>query len=75
MCIVAQPDWQRLAYLVFDGQRLVAAFALRDDAEDWIEQCGNQQMMVRESSPSSQSRRAKSRRTDKVAATPVSRKR
>jgi hypothetical protein len=37
-----------LHYLVFDRDKLVAAFAWRDDAEQWIEESGHSTMQVRE---------------------------
>lgn len=43
---VAQLDLQSLSHLVFDGLMLVAAFARRDDAEEWIEQCGHPAMKL-----------------------------
>jgi hypothetical protein len=52
VCPVLQIDWQQLAYLVFDGHKLVAAFAMRDDAELWIEECGNHAMKLRRASRS-----------------------
>jgi hypothetical protein len=51
---VAQPDLQSLTYLVFDGHALVAAFAMRDDAEQWIGECGNSTMELREMSARAQ---------------------
>ena len=39
---------QSLRYLVFDGRKLVAAFARRDDAEHWIEEMGHPAMELRE---------------------------
>lgn len=42
----AQPDLAPLKYLVFDGDELVAAFAMRSDAEHWIEDCGNHAMTL-----------------------------
>jgi hypothetical protein len=45
--VVTRPDWQKLIYLVFDGRDLVAAFALRDDAQLWIEEFGNHSMKLR----------------------------
>ncbi|MBV8055613.1 MAG: hypothetical protein JO071_10280 [Deltaproteobacteria bacterium] len=44
----AQPDMHSLSYLVFDGHKLVAAFALRDDAQQWIEEFGHSMMKLRE---------------------------
>ena len=38
---------QSLRYLVFDGRKLVAAFARRDDAEHWIEEMGHPAMELR----------------------------
>jgi len=35
---------------VFDEHKLVAAFALRDDAEQWIEEFGHPTMELREMS-------------------------
>jgi len=46
----AEPDLHSLSYLVFDGHKLVAAFALRDDAEQWIEEFGHSTMKLRERS-------------------------
>jgi hypothetical protein len=43
----AQPDLHSLSYLVFEGHKLVAAFALRDDAEQWIEEFGHPAMELR----------------------------
>jgi len=40
-----------LNYLVFDGNRLVAAFAWLDDAQQWVEESGNPTMRVREVRP------------------------
>ena len=37
-----------LPYLVFDRNKLVAAFAWRDDAEQWIEEFGHSTMQVRQ---------------------------
>jgi hypothetical protein len=45
---VAQPDLKTLSYLVLDRRTLVAAFAMRDDAEHWIDECGNPAMELRE---------------------------
>jgi hypothetical protein len=50
MRAAAQPDLQSLSYLVFDGHKLVAAFALRDDAEQRIEEFGHPTMELREMS-------------------------
>lgn len=61
----SQPNLQSLSYLVFDGHRLVAAFAMRDDAEQWIEDCGNRTMEVRERSAPSQPAQSKRRRAGK----------
>jgi hypothetical protein len=47
-CAVTQSDLQSLSYLVFDHRKLVAAFAQRDDAEQWIEQFGHPTMELRE---------------------------
>jgi hypothetical protein len=47
---VARPNRKKLTYLVFDGHKLVAAFAMRDDAELWIEECGNLAMKLRDTS-------------------------
>jgi hypothetical protein len=71
-------DQQHLTYLIFDGLSLVAAFAMRDDAEGWIDVCGNQQMTLRKSSWCPQLKRARGRRKDKAAktaTTQISRKR
>jgi hypothetical protein len=43
----APSDLASLKYLVFDGVELVAAFAMRADAELWIEECGNGAMTLR----------------------------
>ncbi len=43
----ARPDLQTLSYLVLEGHRPVAAFAMRDDAEHWIEECGHPAMELR----------------------------
>lgn len=48
MPAAAQPELQSLSYLVFDRHRLVAAFARRDDAEQWIEEFGHPTMELRE---------------------------
>jgi hypothetical protein len=45
---VDRPGLQDLSYRVFDGRKLVAAFARRDDAEQWIEQIGHPTMKLRE---------------------------
>jgi hypothetical protein len=45
---VDRPGLQNLSYLVFDGRKLVAAFARRDDAEQWIEEIGHPTMKLRE---------------------------
>ncbi len=45
---VAQPDLQSLSYQVFEGNKLVAAFARRDDAQQWIEEFGNSRMELLE---------------------------
>jgi hypothetical protein len=58
----AQPDLQSLTYLVFDGEKLVAAFVMRDDAEHWIEDCGNHAMKVLEMNLTSQPPQPKKRR-------------
>jgi hypothetical protein len=44
---VAQPGLRNLCYLVFDGHKLVAAFARRDDAVHWLEECGHPAMDLR----------------------------
>jgi hypothetical protein len=44
---VAQPGLDSLGYLVFDGHKLVAAFARRHDAEHCLEECGHPAMDVR----------------------------
>ena len=44
---VARPGVQSLPYLVFDGRKLVAAFARRDDAGHWIEEMGHPAMELR----------------------------
>jgi hypothetical protein len=43
-----RPGLQNLSYRVFDGRKLVAAFARRDDAEQWIEVIGHPAMVLRE---------------------------
>ena len=43
---VAKPNLQSLAYLVFDRKKLVAAFAMHDDAEQWIGEFGNREMRL-----------------------------
>jgi hypothetical protein len=48
MRAVIQSDLQSLSYLVFDRRKLVAAFAQRDDAEQWIEEFGHPTMELRE---------------------------
>jgi len=50
MRVVTQSDLQSLSYLVFDRRKLVAAFAQRDDAEQWIEEFGHPTMELREMS-------------------------
>jgi hypothetical protein len=75
---VAEPDWQKLTYLVFDGQKLVAAFAMRDDAQHWIEECGNRAMKLREMSAPNAHGPPKRERADKSsdkAGSMISRKR
>ncbi|MBV8772964.1 MAG: hypothetical protein JO166_11650 [Deltaproteobacteria bacterium] len=63
---VAEPDWRKLVYLVFDGHKLVAAFALRDDAQHWIEECGNHAMELRQiSAPIGLRRPRRERAADK----------
>jgi hypothetical protein len=47
---VSEPDLQCLNYLVFEGRKPVAAFALRDDAEQWIEEFGHRAMKLRKAS-------------------------
>ncbi len=47
---VDRPGLQDLSYRVFDGRKLVAAFARRDDAEHWIEEFGHPKMKLREAS-------------------------
>jgi hypothetical protein len=42
---------RKLSYFVFERQELVAAFAMRDDAENWIEECGSRAMKLREVAP------------------------
>jgi hypothetical protein len=44
---IARPGLQNLSYQVFDGRKLVAAFARRDDAEQWIEVIGHPAMVLR----------------------------
>jgi hypothetical protein len=71
-------DWQSLSYLVFDGKTLVAAFALRDDAEHWIEECGNRAMKLRRMSAPVQPRESKKRpahKNNQQAGGPVPRQR
>ncbi len=65
MRALSQADKQKLAYLVFDGHRLVAAFAMRDDAEHWIEECGSLAMKLRENRASSEPPRSKRKRGSK----------
>jgi hypothetical protein len=48
MRAAALPDIHSLRYLVFDGRKLVAAFARRDDAGQWIEEIGHPTMELRE---------------------------
>jgi hypothetical protein len=48
MRAVAQDELRRLNYLVLDGNRLVAAFAWLDDAEQWVEEFGSPTMRVSE---------------------------
>ena len=43
----AQPLLHSLSYVVFDEHKLVAAFARRDDAEHWHEECGHPAMDLR----------------------------
>lgn len=62
---IVEPDWQKLVYLVFDGHKLVAAFALRDDAQHWIEECGNHAMELRQISAPAEVRRPRRARLDK----------
>jgi hypothetical protein len=62
---VAQPNLQSLSHMVFDGHLLVAAFARRDDAEQWIEECGHPAMKLREMGALSQRLQSKEARTDK----------
>jgi len=50
MRAAAQSDLQSLSYLVFDRHKLVVAFALRDDAEQWIEEFGHPTMELRDMS-------------------------
>lgn len=45
---IGEPDLQSLGYLVFDRKKLVAAFAMHDDAEQWIGEFGNQRMKLLE---------------------------
>jgi hypothetical protein len=75
---VAKPYWQKLTYLVFDGQKLVATFAMREDAQHWIEECGNRAMKLREMSGPNPHWPPKRKRADKSsgkAAGMISRKR
>jgi hypothetical protein len=75
---VGAPDWQKLTYLVFERHQLVAAFAKRDDAEHWIEECGNHSMKLHEIGAPTGARPPKRERPDKSsdkAGAPVSRKR
>jgi hypothetical protein len=65
---VAQPDLKTLSYLVLDRRTLVAAFAMRDDAEHWIEECGNPAMELREMSTLRSSAQSKRVRTQKGGA-------
>jgi hypothetical protein len=45
---VASPGLESLGYLVFDRKKLVAAFAMHDDAEQWIGEFGNRDMKLQE---------------------------
>ena len=62
---VAQPDLKNLSYLVLDRRTLVAAFAMRDDAEHWIDECGNPAMELREMSTLPSPAQSKRVRTEK----------
>jgi len=62
---VAQPDLKTLSYLVLDRRTLVAAFAMRDDAEHWIDECGNPAMELREMSTLPSPAQSKRVRTEK----------
>jgi hypothetical protein len=62
---VTRPDLQSLSYMVFEGQELVAAFAMRDDAEHWIEECGHPAMELRDMSAVAQLGQSKRARPDK----------
>jgi len=67
---VAQPDLKTLSYLVLDRRTLVAAFAMRDDAEHFIEECGNSAMELREMSTLPSPAQSKRVRTQKGAKKP-----
>lgn len=45
---VARAGLESLGYLVFDRKKLVAAFAMHDDAEQWIGEFGNREMKLQE---------------------------
>jgi len=47
VCAVLGRKTDKLTYLVFERKELIAAFAMRDDARHWIEECGNQAMRLR----------------------------
>jgi hypothetical protein len=64
---VAQPDSQSLSHLVFDGPMLVAAFARRDDAKQWVEQCGHPAMKLRRMRALARPLRSKKARADKAS--------
>jgi hypothetical protein len=63
--VAAQADSPTLCQLVFDDHKLVAAFARRDDAEQWIEQCGHPAMELCDSSALVLGRQSKKVRADK----------
>ena len=54
-----------MIYLVLDERALVAAFAMRDDAEHWIQACGNSAMELRKNRAIVHASRSKAVRKDK----------
>ena len=60
---VAKPYLQSLGYLVFDRKKLVAAFAMHDDAEQWIGEFGNREMRLQENGTPRPTVTSKRRRT------------